>query len=276
MVDALDGDPVRIMGPGGGLGDELGVTPCLGPVADRYPNERILLLEFRFPEIFKGHPALVRGGKDNTDRSVQLVNAAELRAPSIPRKFARQLGIELLDDTPRVYLNQEDLHVLDNISLGGGRSVAIDAFAMDPSRRWPWFPILASALRLKGWVVVEVGRNVHKGRVRIPHDLSFLDKLSVRETAALLSAVDLYVGNDSGLFHLAAAVGTPQVVPFGLTPWNVRRYWNTIPLGNEDQGCAGCNRVCNIPMKDNPQCLSKISVEDMMAGVELAVERFVE
>jgi ADP-heptose:LPS heptosyltransferase len=40
---------------------------------------------------------------------------------------------------------------------------------------------------------------------------------SIRVAAAVLELVDLFVGNDSALMHLATAVGAPTVVIFGLT-----------------------------------------------------------
>jgi lipopolysaccharide heptosyltransferase II len=40
---------------------------------------------------------------------------------------------------------------------------------------------------------------------------------SIKVAAAALELVDLFVGNDSALMHLAAAVGTPTVAIFGLT-----------------------------------------------------------
>jgi heptosyltransferase-3 len=46
------------------------------------------------------------------------------------------------------------------------------------------------------------------------------------DVAALLARVDAYVGNDSGVSHLAAAVGAPTVVVFTATP---SRRWR--PLG---------------------------------------------
>ncbi len=46
---------------------------------------------------------------------------------------------------------------------------------------------------------------------------SFAGKGTIRVAAALLEQADLFIGNDSGLMHLATAVGTPTVAIFGLT-----------------------------------------------------------
>jgi ADP-heptose:LPS heptosyltransferase len=49
------------------------------------------------------------------------------------------------------------------------------------------------------------------------NDITAVEGLHLRRVAALLSQCRVYVGNDSGLMHLAAAVGTPVVVLFGPT-----------------------------------------------------------
>ena len=46
---------------------------------------------------------------------------------------------------------------------------------------------------------------------------SFAGKGNIRVAAAILKQADLFIGNDSGLMHLATAVGTPTVAIFGLT-----------------------------------------------------------
>ena len=46
---------------------------------------------------------------------------------------------------------------------------------------------------------------------------SFAGKGTIRVAAAILEQADLFIGNDSGLMHLATAVGTPTVAIFGLT-----------------------------------------------------------
>jgi lipopolysaccharide heptosyltransferase II len=43
---------------------------------------------------------------------------------------------------------------------------------------------------------------------------------SIRITAAIIALCDLFIGNDSGLMHLATAVDTPTVAIFGLTNHN--------------------------------------------------------
>lgn len=44
-----------------------------------------------------------------------------------------------------------------------------------------------------------------------------VETVNLREVAALISACDVYIGNDTGPMHIAAAVGTPVVAMFGST-----------------------------------------------------------
>jgi ADP-heptose:LPS heptosyltransferase len=54
-------------------------------------------------------------------------------------------------------------------------------------------------------------------RTRDLRRIRIVQNLHLRRVAALLSQCELYIGNDSGLMHLAAAVGTPVVILFGPT-----------------------------------------------------------
>jgi len=70
---------------------------------------------------------------------------------------------------------------------------------------------------------------VHQLLSRLPKDLHYhvLAGHPLRKLAALLSHADLFIGNDSGITHLAAAVGCPTVAVFtGSDP----DLWR--PLGN--------------------------------------------
>ena len=69
-------------------------------------------------------------------------------------------------------------------------------------------------------------------------------QLSVRESAAMLQDCRLYVGNDTGTMHLAAAVGTPCVAVFAAIDWVGK--WT--PFGDNNRvfrksvECEGCHR----------------------------------
>ena len=59
-------------------------------------------------------------------------------------------------------------------------------------------------------------------------------KTNIKQLAALLKRCDLFIGNDSGVMHVAAAVGTKVVAVFG--PSNDRAWapWTSSgPIGEE-------------------------------------------
>lgn len=75
-------------------------------------------------------------------------------------------------------------------------------------------------------------------------------QLNVRESAALLAECKLYLGNDTGSMHLAAAVGVPCVAIFAAIDWRGR--W--LPFGDnnaifrQNVECEGCH---------TPDCFNK-------------------
>ena len=88
-------------------------------------------------------------------------------------------------------------------------------------------------------------------------------QLTVRQTAAALAKCRLYVGNDTGTMHMAAAVGTSCVVAFSAQDLPGRWY----PYGKghivlrHAVPCAGCMlRECDRDL----QCLTLIEVEDVL------------
>ncbi len=96
------------------------------------------------------------------------------------------------------------------------------------ARRWApqRFAQLAETLHADvGGQIVLVGgpeeRELHQQIMSMIHSVtpirSFAGKGSIKVTAAVLELADLFIGNDAGPMHLAAAVGTPTVAIFGLS-----------------------------------------------------------
>lgn len=75
---------------------------------------------------------------------------------------------------------------------------------------------------------------------------SLAGKGSVQVTAATLELVDLFIGNDAGPMHIAAAVGTPVVAIFGLSnsdawgPYTGGRPGRKAVVVKQDLACMPC------------------------------------
>ena len=94
--------------------------------------------------------------------------------------------------------------------------------------------------------------------------ISAAGELGVRAAAAVLAHCRLYVGNDTGTMHLAAAVGTPCVGIFSAQDWPGRWY----PYGpthivlRRSVPCEGCRlTVCT---EEGLRCLKEIGVADVL------------
>jgi hypothetical protein len=139
------------------------------------------------------------------------------------------------------------------------------------TKRWPYFAELAGAF--EDVVVVgtpdDLRRNGGSTIKLPPHVRSFIGELSLRETAEVMASAGVVVGNDSGLSHVAAAVGTPTVMLFGPTSSeslgpmaaNVKVLRSGLPcepcwLRNRFRACAG-----------KIDCLAALSVESVIREV---------
>jgi ADP-heptose:LPS heptosyltransferase len=138
----------------------------------------------------------------------------------------------------------------------GDRWVVLHPGASAPSRRYPLdaFATVVRALVEEHGVRVVLAGGAEDmeaiGRLRAaagPGAVPFAGVLDVAHLAALLALAPVFVGNNSGPAHLAAAVGTPVVDLYALTnlqhaPWGVpsRVLAHDVP-------CKGCRKsVCPV------------------------------
>jgi ADP-heptose:LPS heptosyltransferase len=123
--------------------------------------------------------------------------------------------------------------------LPAGRLLAVAPGANWPPKAWPvsHFQALMQMLRDDVDAIVLLGGPGDRGacaELAAASALPVLDlagKTSLLQAAAVIERVSLFVGNDSGLGHIAAAVGTATLTLFGpgdparYRPWGPRAEW---------------------------------------------------
>lgn len=144
--------------------------------------------------------------------------------------FLRFLGEPIPEGTsyPKYYLKPSSwvriVELLASNSVNKGRMAAIHPGGLRPEKKWPAvrFAEVAAELINQGWEIIIVGSRHEKDDAdaikrlcRGAHNVTGM--LGLDETAALLKKCRLLISNDTGIMHLATAVGTPVVAVFGPT-----------------------------------------------------------
>ena len=95
------------------------------------------------------------------------------------------------------------------------------------------------------------------------------DNLSLPEITALAAHAKLFVGNDSGIAHIAAAVGAPCVVVFGSSNTAHWRPWTTKPneIVREEMSCQPCHGYFCAEF-EKPECILRVPVDRVVAAID--------
>lgn len=139
---------------------------------------------------------------------------------------------------PELYIDErartEAAAVIDPQLAGGagpGPILALAPIAHQKGKSWPrdrWaalVELLKVEPRFDGWRFMLVGGPGDQPpaapalKAAGPRGIDFVGKGDILASAAAISRATLFVGNDSGLMHTAAAAGTPTLGLFGPTEW---------------------------------------------------------
>ncbi len=170
----------------------------------------------------------VRIGHPTEGRSALLTHAvpedpARFEAASIA-DLARPLGVSIANPVPRVLLSLEERAEGDRLRQGA--DLAIQPGARYDEKRLPFEAIrdAARAWQAEGRRIVTVGgpdeRAETDALIAALDDpvIDLVGRCGVRETMAVLAGASTAIGADTGVMHLAVAVGCPTVQAFGPTP----------------------------------------------------------
>ena len=148
--------------------------------------------------------------------------------------------------------------------ISGPYTVLCPGAEYGPAKRWPYFRELAA--RLDSQVVVLGSASDQEQAEGIP-GTNLAGKTTLDEAIDLIAGAAAVVTNDSGLMHVAAALGTPQVALFGSSspehtpPQSVvaRTVWLKVE-------CSPCfERVCPL---GHFKCMNGLSVERVLEEIE--------
>jgi predicted lipopolysaccharide heptosyltransferase III len=138
------------------------------------------------------------------------------------------------------------------------------------------FGLIADELAGKGFgVVVITAPNETAIAAEVQRNTSapvkaFTD-LRLPEITALLARARLFVGNDSGIAHIAAAVKAPSVVIFGSSNTAHWRPWtasgSAAEVVYEELACQPCHGYFCAEF-DEPECIKRVPVERVIAAAE--------
>jgi heptosyltransferase-2 len=155
--------------------------------------------------------------------------------------------------------------------------VALAPGAVGPAKRWPGdaYTALARNLIAQGldvWVLGGPGEKTVATEIAAGSGARDLTGDDLRDAILALAGAAVAVSNDSGLLHVAAALGTPSIGIFGPTsPW----HWAPLnPLAATIQAatelpCRPCHKpVCRLI---HHRCMRDIAPETVLAAVQNAL-----
>jgi heptosyltransferase-2 len=187
-------------------------------------------------------------------------------------RLARSVNPDALLSHPELKIDSETVPGLLGVAPGA---------TYGPAKRWMmdrFVELIGRAVRECGCRVqvfggpLEVPVAPHLDRDTRSRVEDFTGRASLRETASLMARCQVVVTNDTGLMHLACAVGTPVIALFGST----NPSW-TGPLGQHNSiirkeiDCSPCyRRTCP---RGAYECFEQISVAEVLDSIRTYLSR---
>ena len=198
-------------------------------------------------------------------------------------------GVDTTDAQPCLQLTQAEYTDARRFLTAAGITSEQLLIGIHPGGNWEYklwdaenYAQLANALckEQKASILLFAGPSEQELQTRVAEMMDtppiLVETENLRHLAALISACDIYIGNDTGPMHIAAAVDTPVVALFGSTnhirsgPYGEK---HTVLESGIDLGCNPCHPGRNPGGCGVGRCsvIAGITVEQVLVAVEIMI-----
>ncbi len=216
----------------------------------------------------------------------QLINSKEAWKPELERHkdFVKGLGIAASSLSPCIWTTPDDEMFADNFfreqNLDKDRTIALFAGALSEHRLYQHYgAALAKSFPENNSMVIAFGaqkdfaineKNLNDLRCKT---INLCGKTTLRQTAALFKRCRLALGAETGLAHIACAVGLPNIILLGgghfgrFMPYSPLTSAVIVPLD-----CFGCDWKCKYK---ETYCVSKIMPDVLAYAIKQTLQKLV-
>ncbi len=124
---------------------------------------------------------------------------------------------------------------------------------------------------------VEIAKDIENllNKKKVTNYKNLAGKTSIEELFQSISTLNLFITNDSGSMHIAAAFSIPTVSIFGPTKYKETHQWQNSNemLIRKDFDCMPCmKRECSLEEKINHQCMKSITAQNVLDKIYINIE----
>jgi len=268
----------------GAAGDVLLTTPILKGLKSKFPGSHLVFMT-NYPEILQNNPYVdeIIRSKPNGNIDVAFNLLYELY-PDIPiiEAYGKIARLPLLLPEIEFYLSPDEQQgisrLLKMFSIEHGKGfVVIHPMVGNRMKSWDRgnYQVVSDHIRTRKLTPVTVGSPIDC--VELKGATNLIGRLSLRQSATLISRARLFVGLDSFPMHIANAFKVPSVVLFGSTdPKKILIDGRKVNIVRSSEYCLGCrhdttpdrwkqNVGCR---RERLYCMENISADCVMGKID--------
>lgn len=194
-------------------------------------------------------------------------------------QLLEKIGIPFQERKPEIFLTREEKAEAEEkiraLGAGGGRIVIglNPGAAYGPAKCWPperYRALIRKLLEDERFLILVFGDAASLSLIETiagglsERVINLAGKTSLRELLSLIGACDLFITNDSGPMHVAAALQIPLIALFGSTSDVMTGPYGGGEVIHKRASCSPCYlRTCPLDFR----CMKEIEVQEVLSKI---------